>query len=230
MPPFQIVERKKKKRRATKLDDSGGGIRRRQDTLSAARLIDNAVEISFARANLGSQMRRLRARCKRNRPFPRRDGANLLPLGMKADLSTSFDRLLLSPCTLSRTPSPFSSFPPFCPRVSRAGINTRCSLFAFSLSLCLHPCFPFFRSEPSRYSLPLAAIRIVSSPCFECCKHKRGVPIDLSNPSQAPDSELDPRTRGLDNKGVERKKKERERKKGRSKNETRRNKRAEGRR
>lgn len=55
--------------------------------LSAARLIDNAVEINFAQANLGSQMRRLRARCKRNRPLPRRDGANLLPLGMKADLS-----------------------------------------------------------------------------------------------------------------------------------------------
>lgn len=96
--------------------------------LSAARLIDNAVEINFAQANLGSQMRRLRARCKRNRPLPRRDGANLLPLGMKADLSpplivflrASPFLLFFSPCT--RTPSPdpctltyllFSSFSPF---------------------------------------------------------------------------------------------------------------------
>lgn len=98
--------------------------------LSAARLIDNAVEINFAQANLGSQMRRLRARCKRNRPLPRRDGANLLPLGMKADLSPPlivFPRaspfllfFFFSLCT--RTPSPdpctltyllFSSFSPF---------------------------------------------------------------------------------------------------------------------
>lgn len=94
--------------------------------LSAARLIDNAVEINFAQANLGSQMRRLRARCKRNRPLPRRDGANLLPLGMKADLSPPlivFPRaspfllfFFLSapvPHLPTLAPSPIFSFPRF---------------------------------------------------------------------------------------------------------------------
>lgn len=93
----------------------------RQDTLSAARLIDNAVKISFAQANLGSQMRRLRARCKRNRPLPRRDGANLLPLGMKADLSTSSDRL---PSLLPHPEHP-RAHPPFRPFLLLISLSTR---------------------------------------------------------------------------------------------------------
>ena len=206
----------------------------RQDTLSAARLIDNAVKISFAQANLGSQMRRLRARCKRNRPLPRRDGANLLPLGMKADLSTSSDRLPSSlspstPRTPSRTPS-FSSFPPFNLSVHayrtgkvKVGINTRYKgVLALSSSIPL----PFFRSGPSRYPLPLlAAIWIVSSPVSSVVS--TNVPsIDLSNPSQAPDSSP---IRAPSNSitRAERKKRRRGREKGRRENETRRSKRVE---
>lgn len=162
--PFHIAEKKKKT--SNRKTRPGGG----KDTLSAARLIDNAVEISFAQANLGSQMRRLRARCKRNRPLPRRDGANLLPLGMKADLSASSDRL---PSSLSppSTPEHPRVHPPFRPfnlsvhayRKVKAGINTRYKGVPFSLSLP-PPLFHSFNG-PSRYSLPLlAAIWIVSSP------------------------------------------------------------------
>lgn len=115
--PFQIVERKKE----INVEQQNSTIRGRQDTLSAARLIDNAVEISFARANLGSQMRRLRARCKRNRPLPRRDGANLLPLGMKADLSTppliAFFLLLAHPRVHTPPSRPFLLLIPLSTRI-----------------------------------------------------------------------------------------------------------------
>lgn len=81
-------------------------MRREPSALSATRLIDNAVEISFAQANLGSQMCRLRARCRRNRPLLRRDRANLLPLGMKAVPSFS----LFSLSSFSFIISPFTFF------------------------------------------------------------------------------------------------------------------------
>lgn len=159
-------------------------------------------------------MRRLRAGCKRNRPLPRRDGANLLPLGMKADLSPPlivFPRaspflLFFSPCTRTPSPNPctltyllFPSFSPFNlsvraywaekvkPRINTKYKETNNMILYLPFFLPFSLLLSLIRSKLSR-SPPSHGNLFYFHPCFRDCKDKRGVPaIDLWNRSQAPD-------------------------------------------